>query len=114
MRWPFNMDLEKIDEIKRLTIIAVFSDDDLMERLVLKGGNALDIVYRIESRASMDLDFSMPADFEREELANLKLRLENLLKKIFNENGYEVFDIKFGERPEVINPNRPPPPFWGG
>ena len=108
------MDLEKINEIKKLAIIAMFSDDDLMERLVLKGGNALDIVYEIESRASMDLDFSMPSDFKPEELSDLKLRLEKLLKKVFNEKGYEVFDVKFGERPEVINPNKPPPPFWGG
>jgi predicted nucleotidyltransferase component of viral defense system len=108
------MDLEKINEIKKLAIIAMFSDDDLMERLVLKGGNALDIVYGIESRASMDLDFSMPSDFKPEELTGLRLRLENLLKKVFNENGYEVFDIRFGEKPEVINPNKPPPPFWGG
>ena len=51
------VDLDRIEKIKRLAIIAMFSDDDLMERLVLKGGNALDIVYEIGSRASMDLDF---------------------------------------------------------
>jgi predicted nucleotidyltransferase component of viral defense system len=31
-----------------------------MDQLVLKGGNALDLIYGISTRASMDLDFSVP------------------------------------------------------
>ena len=58
------MDLKKLEEIKRLAIIAMFSDDVLMDTLVLKGGNALDIVYKIASRSSIDLDFSMEQDFD--------------------------------------------------
>ena len=38
--------MDDIDKIKRLTIIAMVSDDYLMEQLVLKGGNAIDIVYQ--------------------------------------------------------------------
>ena len=49
--------LEFLEHIKRLTIIAMFSDGDLMERLVLKGGNLLDIVHRVSTRASIDADF---------------------------------------------------------
>jgi hypothetical protein len=33
------------DEIKEIGIIAIFSDDRLMDELVLKGGNAIDIAY---------------------------------------------------------------------
>lgn len=32
------LDIEKLKEIKRTAIIALFSDDDLMDSLVLKGG----------------------------------------------------------------------------
>ena len=106
------MDLEKINEIKKLAIIAMFSDDDLMERLVLKGGNALDIVYKVESRASLDLDFSMPSEFKPNEVQSIGLKLEASLKRVFNENGYEVFDINFEERPKERNEKTPP--FWGG
>jgi predicted nucleotidyltransferase component of viral defense system len=49
------MDLE---EVRRLTIIALFSDDELYEQIVLKGGNALNLVYGLSSRTSLDLDFS--------------------------------------------------------
>ena len=54
--------------IKKLTIIAMFSDDDLLNRLVLKGGNALDIVYRLNSRSSIDVDFSMEEEFRPDEI----------------------------------------------
>ena len=106
------MNLEKINEIKKLAIIAMFSDDELMEKLVLKGGNALYIVYRVEYRASLDLDFSMPSEFKPNEVQSIGLRLEASLKRVFNENGYEVLDVNFEERPKERNERTPP--FWGG
>ncbi len=46
-------------------IIAMFSDDELMEMLVLKGGNAMALFYSEYSRASIDLDFSLCGNLER-------------------------------------------------
>ena len=46
---------ERVEEIKRLALIAMFSDDDLMQTLVLKGGNAMDLIYNVGHRASRDL-----------------------------------------------------------
>lgn len=106
------MDLKKLEQIKKLAIIAMFSDDDLMDRLVLKGGNALDIVYKVESRASLDLDFSMNTEFNPNELQMIGSKMESSLKRIFVENGYEVFDVLFEERPKKRNEKTPP--FWGG
>jgi predicted nucleotidyltransferase component of viral defense system len=57
--------IELSARIKKLAIIAMFSDDDLMERLVLKGGNLLDLVYEISTRPSIDIDLSMEGDFEQ-------------------------------------------------
>ena len=51
------------DEIRRVTITALFSDEVMLEQLVLKGGNALSLVYGLTERTSLDLDFSMEADF---------------------------------------------------
>lgn len=56
--------MDLFSEIRRLTIRALFADDTLMERLVLKGGNALSLVYGLSPRASLDLDFSLETDFE--------------------------------------------------
>jgi hypothetical protein len=38
---------DKYERIKSIALTALFSDDDLMEMLVLKGGNALNLIYKI-------------------------------------------------------------------
>ena len=43
---------EQLEAIKRTAIVAMFADDELMDVLVLKGGNAMDIVHQVNSRAS--------------------------------------------------------------
>jgi hypothetical protein len=43
-------------DIRKLTITALFSDDVLFEQLVLKGGNAMSLIYHISPRVSLDLD----------------------------------------------------------
>jgi len=94
------MDIKFLEKLKKLAIIAMVSDDYLMEKLVLKGGNALDLIYNISPRASVDLDFSMPDDFKEAELESVKTRIENLLHDTFAKEGFAVFDFKFSERPE--------------
>ena len=42
----------------------------------------------------------------------MKSRFEKALNRVFDEAGYRVFDIKFGERPE--DSSSYVPPFWGG
>lgn len=101
------MDLK---EIRRLVIVALFSDDELMERLVLKGGNALDVVYNIGTRASVDIDLSMSDDFT--DLEDAKSRIFNTLKSRFAAAGCVVFDESFSPRPSQVRPGQSP--RWGG
>jgi predicted nucleotidyltransferase component of viral defense system len=68
------VELDRFEQIKKLTLIGLFSDDDLMDTLVLKGGNALDIVYRIAARASIDIDLSIENDFEITQLGRIHAR----------------------------------------
>lgn len=56
-----------IDTVKMLTLRALVSDEELMYGLVLKGGNALELAYKITDRASKDVDFSMSGDFTKED-----------------------------------------------
>jgi hypothetical protein len=107
-----SVERDKFEEIKRLTLIGLFSDDELMDMLVLKGGNALDIVYRIAPRASLDIDLSIENDFDLMQIDRLRARIEKALKRTFNEGGYEIFDVTLEEKPEVIHPKTPG--FWGG
>ena len=106
------MDLDKLDIIKRIAIIALFSEDDLMDYFVLKGGNALDIVYKIADRASLDLDFSTDRSFSTPEIRVVNEKIRKVLIESFKANGFEAFDMQFRQVPESTKV--PPPDFWGG
>jgi len=100
------------EKVRRLTIKAMFSIDSLLNRIVLKGGNALDIIYNVNGRASLDLDFSLKNDFEEEELPIIEKKINRSLEKAFDPENLMVFDIKLVKRPEKIDPGLKD--FWGG
>lgn len=106
---PEQLDFESI---KTKIIVALFSDDFLMGRLVLKGGNAINIVYKMYNRASLDFDFSIEEDFTKEELQMVGTRIHNALEAEFKNNELVVFDYRFEPKPQ----NRQPQDtgFWGG
>lgn len=101
-----------LEEIKKLVIIAMFFDNDLMDRLVLKGGNAMDIVYAISSRASVDIDLSIENEFRSEEMELIKSKMMKALRDTFGSVGYAVFDINFNEQPKRLRKDEML--FWGG
>ncbi len=104
------MDLEKIEKIKRIAIRAMFSDDFLMQELVLKGGNALDIVYDMAERSSMDIDFSIEGKFSN--LEKIIDKIYRVLNKSYLDAGFKIFDLNFEERPPSISEDMAN--FWGG
>lgn len=98
-------------QIKNLTIKAMFSDDELLEQLVLKGGNAMALVHQISARASVDLDFSLKQDFS-ESLEVVQERIRMALADTFRASGFEVFDFKMVEKPRTVSADMQA--FWGG
>lgn len=101
------MDLKKI---RGLIVTALFSDELLLDRLVLKGGNALELIYGIGMRGSVDLDFSIERDFtDFEETRN---RIVRALRDRFDSAGFVVFDEKFERRPPTLRAGQPE--GWGG
>jgi len=105
-------ELEWRQKIKTLVVIAMFSDNALMERFVLKGGNALDLIHRVSARASVDIDISIDGDFSAEERLVLYGRIEKALRDTFRPEGYQVFDLKLEERPPGLTADVAD--FWGG
>jgi hypothetical protein len=104
------MNALSIDEIKKLTVIALFSKDSLLQQLVLKGGNLLDLVYGISPRPSKDIDLSLRTEFD--DIERARQDIEEALSNTFGEHGYVVFDVKLQERPKpVFGDSRK---FWGG
>ncbi|MCJ7563775.1 MAG: nucleotidyl transferase AbiEii/AbiGii toxin family protein [Candidatus Aminicenantes bacterium] len=104
--------LINLEQIKKLVIMAMFSDDELMDRLVLKGGHALDLLCKTNLRASVDVDFSMESDFPEKEREDFLIRIKKALEKTFLERGYTAFDFKIELRPPKITPEMET--FWGG
>jgi len=104
--------VDNFERIKKLVIIAMFSDDDLMDILVLKGGNAIDIIHNIALRSSIDVDFSIENEFSKDELEAIGQKIERTLKETFSPEGFEVFDVKFEEKPPVVTQDMAA--FWGG
>ena len=99
----------QLDSIKKAGIVAMFADDELMEQLVLKGGNAMDIVHQVNSRASVDLDFSAGDDLDH---GQLQSRITAAVQRTYDLEGYYAFDIKV-----VVKPGKMPDElaaFWGG
>ena len=98
------MDLERV---RTTTIIAICSDDYLLDRLVLKGGNALRLLHGIGFRTSIDIDFSLESDFEDKEEA--EKRLFDSLEKNFALNNLVFFDASFYPKPKAAEND-----WWGG
>ncbi len=106
------MNVELLEKIKKLTISALLADDLLMGVLVLKGGNALGIVYDITNRGSLDIDFSMEKDFTDTEKNRIRNQASYLLNDEFNKEGLRAIDVQFLDRPGKIDESVKG--FWGG
>jgi predicted nucleotidyltransferase component of viral defense system len=96
--------------LKREVILALFSDNALMQQLVLKGGNLLDVVYGISTRPSRDIDFSICGEVD--DLSRFRETIENALRNWFRPKGYTVFDVTLREEPKHLTEEFRA--FWGG
>lgn len=100
---------EELDLIKKTAVVAMFADDELMDLLVLKGGNAMDLVHQANARASIDLDFSTADDLDFEQTLP---KVQAALVGTFETQGYKAFDIKMTSRPGKMPDELAA--FWGG
>ncbi len=91
-------------------IVSVASDETLAELMVLKGGNALALIHKIGSRASLELDFSLEGDFL--DPNEIGARLFRALRDRFDSAGLLLFDEEFGPKPRTARSDSSPK--WGG
>ncbi|MFN6399992.1 MAG: nucleotidyl transferase AbiEii/AbiGii toxin family protein [Planctomycetota bacterium] len=102
--------IPSFDDIKKAIVLGLFSNDYLLEKLVLKGGNALSLVYSISTRASLDIDLSIPDNFENFESVSYQIKFG--LDRSFEQLSLVVFDFSMSEEPHVVS--RHLAGFWGG
>jgi hypothetical protein len=103
---------EDLIHIRKEIVSAMFSDDILVDKFVLKGGNALNLVHQLSGRTSLDVDLSIDGDFDAEELPDIERRIFSALKERFAAIGLSVFDEKFEAKPKVVRAGQDP--TWGG
>ncbi len=78
------------------------SADALLDVIVLKGGNAIDLVHDRGTRASIDLDFSIAADFSNLESVSGILE-ENIAREFRSEMKLRVFDFSMIPKPKEVS-----------
>lgn len=100
-----------LERIKRIAVTAMFANDELLEELVLKGGNAMVLIHKMSARASIDLDFSLQHDFPGGATGLLE-RVQPELERGFRDAGYQVFDLKVENEPGSLSDELAS--FWGG
>jgi predicted nucleotidyltransferase component of viral defense system len=104
------MTVNDLQWFKREVILALFADNALMQQLVLKGGNLLDLVYGISTRPSRDIDLSICGEIA--DLDRFRSTIDNALRKWFEPKGYVVFDVNLREEPKHLTEEFRA--FWGG
>ena len=105
-------DLDSIRKIKAIVLKSLFADDTLLENLVLKGGNALDLGLNVSTRSSLDLDLSMDKEFEAD--TEFHARIQRAIDDGFAREGYRVIDFNFKPVPKGIENDAELIEFWGG
>ena len=108
---------ELVEQIKELILVALASEDELMELLVLKGGNAIDLHNERHlghlSRTSFDLDFSIASgDFD--DWHEIEARMKKTLQDTFFGKDLVLVDFVFVPKPKNESKNSEMPEFWGG
>ena len=109
---PSGVGQQELNAVKTAALTALLADDELTGRLVLKGGSALEMIYGVSDRASIDLDFSMSGAFAADEIGPLRNRIEHLLERGFGEMDHRVMDVKLVPKPPHLTADLVG--FWGG
>ena len=99
-----------IDEVIDKSIVAIFLDPELATRLVLKGGAAMRLLDGNATRISIDADFSMTDRIEDQN--RFFSRMEDALRAMFRQSGYDVIDFTPTQRPKTLKAGFPK--WWRG
>ncbi len=90
----------KITELKTIVLKSLMSNDLLFDTLILKGGNALELIYEITDRASTDIDFSLRDDYNSCQIEEIKSIIPELLNQNLEPMGYSTYDFKMIDKPK--------------
>lgn len=100
----------RVDEVITRAIVALYATPRLASMLFLKGGSAMRLFDHLESRLSIDADFSVIGKVsDKEKFFN---DIEVSLRTGFESSKYEVIDFRSVRKPNTLRSNYPD--WWGG
>ena len=99
----------KIDEVITEAIIAIYQSNELSDLLILKGGGAIRLFDGLDSRLSIDADFSTKGAISAEVLYTA---INTNVARAFDALGYDVIDLRVERRPKKRRKGFPEK--WGG
>ena len=110
-------ELKALENIRKIAVISLFSDDYLMDIFALKGGSAINIGYGLHYRESIDIDISMEEDFSKANvlytyalIKSINGKLKTKFKKELKKGAKilsDVFSIKeWGGKQSIDKPNK--------
>ncbi|HPG00160.1 MAG TPA: nucleotidyl transferase AbiEii/AbiGii toxin family protein [Kiritimatiellia bacterium] len=102
----------KIEEVITQAIVAIYTSRRLSELVILKGGGAMRLFDGLESRLSVDADFSVGEVLSKAEATRVFKEMRGCLSKAFRTKGYDVLDFTFVKRPKKLREGFPI--WWGG
>ncbi len=97
--------IDELNKIKKASIVALVSDEYLMDKLVLKGGTCLEFAYKLHHRASKDIDFSIEDEFSPVALKELSEKIRLQFLKQFSLINYHAFDVEIRNKPVKLPDN---------
>ena len=92
--WKYGFNRDTFEKVLRLRTILDFlnTHEYMREHLLLKGGTAINLTVFNLPRLSVDIDLDFVPNLTREETANERERLTEILKGFMSEQGYSLSD----------------------
>lgn len=100
-----------IEEVINDSIYALYASPVLAKLLVLKGGGAIRLFDGVDTRLSIDADFSIRQLLDQN-AESVFAEMKTCLSKTFGAKGYDLLDFKGARRPSRVRKGFPP--WWGG
>jgi hypothetical protein len=100
----------QIEEVITEAVLAVYSVPELAEHVYLKGGAALRLLDELNTRLSIDADFSL--DHPLKNPGEFFGTIQQSLIQRFEPYQFDILDFRFRRKPEKAHPDKPD--WWGG
>lgn len=100
----------QIEEVITEAVLSVYDNPELAEHVYLKGGAALRLLEELNTRLSIDADFSLDHPLEDPDAFFESIHKSLILR--FESHDFDILDFTHKRKPKKSHPDKPD--WWGG